>query len=165
MKSESLERIVREALVLQRVASRHIDFQVEISAPDLRALCDRRLIGQALTNLLQNAVDAVAMRPGAHIVKVQLFSEGQNAVLRVIDDGIGLPDTDRAKLMEPYVTHKTKGTGLGLAIVRKIMEDHGGQLDLDAAPGGQGAMVSLVLPALAAAEVPNLEALGEDRAI
>ncbi len=166
MKSESLERIVREALVLQRVASRHIDFQVEIADPDLRALCDRRLIGQALTNLLQNAVDAVAMRPGAHIVKVQLFAEGHNAVLRVIDDGIGLPDTDRAKLMEPYVTHKTKGTGLGLAIVRKIMEDHGGQLDLDAAPGGQGAMVSLVLPALtAAADAPNLEALGEDRAI
>ncbi|MDR3522439.1 MAG: PAS domain-containing sensor histidine kinase [Acidocella sp.] len=163
MKSESLERIVREALVLQRVASRHIDFQVEIADPDLRAFCDRRLIGQALTNLLQNAVDAVAMRPGAHIVKVQVFAEGQNAVLRVIDDGIGLPETDRGKLMEPYVTHKAKGTGLGLAIVRKIMEDHGGQLDLDEAPGGQGAMVSLVLPALAtAASEPNLEALSED---
>ncbi|MDE8350221.1 MAG: ATP-binding protein, partial [Acidocella sp.] len=165
MKSESLERIVREALVLQRVASRHIDFEVEIADPDLRAFCDRRLIGQALTNLLQNAVDAVAMRPGAHCVKIQVFAEGPNAVLRVIDDGIGLPETDRGKLVEPYVTHKAKGTGLGLAIVRKIMEDHGGQLDLDEAPGGQGAMVSLVLPALAAAQIePNLKALGEDHA-
>ncbi|HQT64135.1 MAG: two-component sensor histidine kinase [Acidocella sp. 20-57-95] len=165
MKSESLERIAREALVLQRVASREIDFTVEILGPDLRAMCDRRLIGQALTNLLQNAVDAVAMRPGAHQVKLQLFAEAGNAVLRVIDDGIGLPETDRAKLMEPYVTHKTKGTGLGLAIVRKIMEDHGGQLTLDAAPDGFGAMVSLVLPLLEVVEPhPTNDALAEDHA-
>ncbi len=165
MKSEMLERIAREALVLQRVASREIDFKVEILDPDLRALCDRRLMGQALTNLLQNAVDAVVMRPGAHQVTLQLFAEGTHAVLRVIDDGIGLPETDRAKLMEPYVTHKTKGTGLGLAIVRKIMEDHGGQLTLDTAPGGQGAMVSLILPRLEAVEAaPHDDALAEDHA-
>jgi two-component system nitrogen regulation sensor histidine kinase NtrY len=68
-------------------------------------------------------------------------------VISVTDDGVGLPETDRARLAEPYVTHKPKGTGLGLAIVRKIMEDHGGRLELDAAPGGQGACVSLHLPA------------------
>jgi two-component system nitrogen regulation sensor histidine kinase NtrY len=72
------------------------------------------------------------------------------AVLSVTDDGIGLPETDPARLTEPYVTHKPKGTGLGLAIVRKIMEDHGGRLDLEEAPGGVGARVSLVLPALQA---------------
>ncbi len=151
MRVESLARIAREALVLQRVAAPRIDWQVEIDPRDLRVNCDRRLIGQALTNLLQNAVDAVAMRDGARIVNLQLSQAGEEVVLSVTDDGIGLPETDRGKLTEPYVTHKPKGTGLGLAIVRKIMEDHGGRLELADGPGGVGATVSLVLPLLEAA--------------
>jgi two-component system nitrogen regulation sensor histidine kinase NtrY len=149
MRPESLERVAREAMVLQRVANPQITWTVEIEAP-LRAVCDRRLLGQALTNLLQNAADAVAMREGAKHVTLRLAAAGDDAVLSVTDDGIGLPDTDRAKLTEPYVTHKPKGTGLGLAIVRKIMEDHGGRLDLQDVPGGFGAEVSLILPALPA---------------
>jgi two-component system nitrogen regulation sensor histidine kinase NtrY len=147
MRSESLERIAREALVLQRVATPQIDWSVDIDGADIRAECDRRLIGQAITNLLQNAVDAVGMRAGAHQVRLHVYRDGADAVISVTDDGVGLPETDRARLAEPYVTHKPKGTGLGLAIVRKIMEDHGGRLELDAAPGGQGACVSLHLPA------------------
>jgi two-component system nitrogen regulation sensor histidine kinase NtrY len=157
MKPESLERIAREAMVLQRVAQRQIEWDVQVEQPDLRALCDRRLIGQALINLLQNAADAVAMRPGASHVTLRLSSSGGFALLSVEDDGIGLPETDRAKLTEPYVTHKPKGTGLGLAIVRKIMEDHGGRLDLAEAPSGQGALVTLVLPLLAPAPEAALD--------
>jgi two-component system nitrogen regulation sensor histidine kinase NtrY len=152
LRPESLERIAREAMVLQRVAAQKIDWKTEIETPGLKAVCDRRLIGQALTNLLQNAADAVAMRPGAKNITLRLASRGGDAVLSVIDDGIGLPEQDRARLAEPYVTHKPKGTGLGLAIVRKIMEDHGGRLELGEAPNGPGAMVSLVLPALDPAE-------------
>ena len=149
MREESLERIAREAMVLQRVAHREINWDVRIET-SLRAICDRRLIGQALTNLLANAADAVSMRPGASHVTLSLKAQGHNAVLSVTDDGIGLPETDRARLTEPYVTHKPKGTGLGLAIVRKIMEDHGGRLELDQLPDGPGAVVSLILPALPA---------------
>ncbi len=149
MKAESLERIAREALVLQRVAQPQIAWDVQVGRPGIRAICDRRLIGQALTNLLQNAADAVAMQPGAKHVVLRLDEQGEQASLSVIDDGVGLPKSDRSKLTEPYVTHKPKGTGLGLAIVRKIMEDHAGSLELAEAPGGQGAMVTLVLPALA----------------
>jgi two-component system nitrogen regulation sensor histidine kinase NtrY len=156
MRDESLERIAREAMVLQRVAAPQIDWSVHVAAP-LRAICDRRLIGQALTNLLQNAADGVAMRGGAHIVTLELLAEAGNAVFSVIDDGVGLPETDRARLTEPYVTHKPKGTGLGLAIVRKIMEDHGGALELGEAPGGVGARVRLVLPALHDAGRENFE--------
>jgi two-component system nitrogen regulation sensor histidine kinase NtrY len=65
----------------------------------------------------------------------------------VTDDGIGLPQEDRARLTEPYVTHKPKGTGLGLAIVKKIMEDHGGRLTLDDRHDGPGAVAVLILPA------------------
>jgi two-component system nitrogen regulation sensor histidine kinase NtrY len=68
-----------------------------------------------------------------------------------------LPEQDRARLTEPYVTHKAKGTGLGLAIVRKIMEDHGGRLELQQVPDGPGAVVSLILPALAPAEAMKVE--------
>jgi len=158
MKPEGLERIAREAMVLQRVAAQAIDWQIEIDNPDLKAFCDRRLIGQALTNLLQNAADAVAMRPGAKTVKLRIYAQGSDAVLSVSDDGIGLPEQDRARLTEPYVTHKPKGTGLGLAIVRKIMEDHGGRLELEAAPMGPGAVVSLILPALDPAKSNPVEA-------
>jgi two-component system nitrogen regulation sensor histidine kinase NtrY len=147
MRQESLERIAREAMVLQRVAQPQIEWTVQIDQP-LRAICDRRLLGQALTNLLQNAADALAMREGAKHVSLRLSATNGEAVLSVTDDGIGLPDTDWTKLTEPYVTHKPKGTGLGLAIVRKIMEDHGGRLELERAPGGFGAEVSLILPAL-----------------
>jgi two-component system nitrogen regulation sensor histidine kinase NtrY len=147
MRPESLERLTREAMVLQRVANRDIEWNVVIDKP-LRASCDRRLIGQALTNLLQNAADAVTMRQGARHVTLRLHQKGSMAVLSVTDDGIGLPETGRDRLTEPYVTHKPKGTGLGLAIVAKIMEDHGGRLELKTAPGGTGAEVSLILPAL-----------------
>jgi two-component system nitrogen regulation sensor histidine kinase NtrY len=157
MRAESLERIAREAMVLQRVAAQKIDWQIEIENPELKAVCDRRLMGQALTNLLQNAADAVAMRPGAKSVKLRIYAHGKDAVLSVADDGVGLPEQDRARLTEPYVTHKPKGTGLGLAIVRKIMEDHGGRLELAEAPDGPGAVVSLILPALDPAAAPPVE--------
>jgi two-component system nitrogen regulation sensor histidine kinase NtrY len=96
------------------------------------------------------------MRPGAKHVTLHLYRLGGDAVLAVTDDGVGLPEQDRARLTEPYVTHKPKGTGLGLAIVRKIMEDHGGRLDLEQAPDGPGAVVSLVLPALETAAVDTV---------
>ncbi len=147
MREESLERIAREAMVLQRVAQPRMQWSVEIIQP-LRAVCDRRLLGQALTNLLANAADAVAMRAGASHITLRLEASGEMAVMSVTDDGIGLPDAERARLTEPYVTHKPKGTGLGLAIVRKIMEDHGGALELADAPSGPGAQISLILPAI-----------------
>lgn len=153
MRMEALEVIAREAMVLQRVAHPSIKWEVVIDEP-LSAVCDRRLIGQALTNLLQNAADAVSMREGAANVRLHLFAQDGVACLAVTDDGVGLPETDQERLMEPYVTHKPKGTGLGLAIVAKIMEDHGGRLELKPAPGGTGAEVSLYLP------LPHMAAAG-----
>ncbi len=104
-----------------------------------------------MTNLLLNAVDATGMRPrepgeAAGSVTLVLASDDQGASLSVIDDGVGLPQEDRDRLTEPYVTHKPKGTGLGLAIVKKIMEDHGGRLALDDRPDGPGATASLIFP-------------------
>ena len=157
MQAEDLGRIVRESLVLQRNAHPEIDYITHIPARGPIARCDRRLIGQALTNLLQNAADAIAMRPGdGGRITVTLSTSAAELAIDVADDGLGLPGQDRDRLTEPYVTHKPKGTGLGLAIVKKIMEDHGGRLGLaertatpdwpSAGTTSAGAVASLVLP-------------------
>ncbi|HEX7391230.1 MAG TPA: ATP-binding protein, partial [Acidiphilium sp.] len=153
IRNEDLGRIAREAIILQRSAHPGIDWRVECPDPAPRAPCDARLIGQALTNLLQNAADSIAMRPdaaktpapGGHVI-LRIDRDGAACRIAVIDDGVGLPEQDRARLTEPYVTHKPKGTGLGLAIVRKIMEDHHGRLELADRDNGAGAAVTLILP-------------------
>ncbi len=150
IRPEDVGRIAREALVLQRTARPEITWTTDIPAQGPVAPCDRRLLGQALTNLLQNAADAVAMRPGAGQISLSVTTtdteSGGEVVIAVADDGVGLPQEERALLTEPYVTHKAKGTGLGLAIVKKIMEDHGGRIALDDRPDGPGAVATLVLP-------------------
>ncbi|WP_137177677.1 PAS domain-containing sensor histidine kinase [Roseomonas sp. AR75] len=155
IRPENLGRLVREALVLQKAAHPEIAYETVIAEPSPTVPVDRRLIGQALTNLLQNAADAVAARPrdaatdgqGGRIgLRLEPCAEGW--AITVEDDGIGLPDgEERARLTEPYVTHKAKGTGLGLAIVKKIMEDHGGRLALEDRGEGPGARAVLILPA------------------
>ena len=149
IRPEKLNRLLEEALVLQRHAHPHIAYQVEMPPVEITAACDRRLLSQALTNLLNNAADAIAMREdgaAGHIV-MSLTTEPEGALIAVTDDGVGLPaGEERERLAEPYVTHKVKGTGLGLAIVKKIMEDHGGSLLLDDAPEGLGARATLRLP-------------------
>ncbi len=162
IRPENLGLVLREALVLQRNAHPDIEYAIEQPGAAPVVPCDRRLLGQALTNLLQNAADAIAMRvaaeamgappraPGETVGHITVrVAQGEDAVeIAVEDDGIGLPQGDeRDRLAEPYVTHKAKGTGLGLAIVKKIMEDHGGTLSLeDPAQGGGGARAVLTLP-------------------
>ena len=157
IRPEDVGRVVREALVLQRTAHPEIEYYTDIPDRGPVTQCDRRLLGQALTNLLQNAADAVAMRPGAGRIEISVRTDANDVTVSVGDDGIGLPAEDRGRLTEPYVTHKVKGTGLGLAIVKKIMEDHGGRLALedrarpesaDAADvrADHGTLATLVLP-------------------
>jgi two-component system nitrogen regulation sensor histidine kinase NtrY len=151
IKPEDVGRVVREALILPKNAHPDIDWRTTIPERGPYARCDRRQLGQALTNLLQNAADAIAMRPGAGRIDVVVRDQGDEIMIRVADNGVGLPDSDRARLTEPYITHKPKGTGLGLAIVKKIMEDHGGRIVLeDRAPEadweGPGAVATLYLP-------------------
>jgi two-component system nitrogen regulation sensor histidine kinase NtrY len=151
IRAEDVGRIAREALVLQRAARPDIEWETDIPERGPVATCDRRMLRQAFTNLLQNAADAVAMRRetgdgGGHIA-LSVQPMGEMIRITVSDDGIGLPQEDRARLTEPYVTHKPKGTGLGLAIVKKIMEDHGGRLVLSDRIDGPGATATLTLPA------------------
>ncbi len=158
---EDVGRIAREALVLQKTARPKIAWTTDIPERGPIARCDRRLIRQALTNLLQNAADAIAMRPEGQdggAITLAVRQVGTEVLISVADNGVGLPADDRARLTEPYITHKPKGTGLGLAIVKKIMEDHGGRVLLEDRPDGRpdghpeggsaspGAIATLVLP-------------------
>jgi two-component system, NtrC family, nitrogen regulation sensor histidine kinase NtrY len=151
IKPEDVSRIAREALVLQKTARPGIEWVTDIPERGPVVPCDRRMLRQALTNLLQNAADAVAMREGAGHIALTVQDQADEVRIMVGDDGVGLPKEDRSRLTEPYVTHKPKGTGLGLAIVKKIMEDHGGDLLLGDQPDGPGAVASLVLPRTIAA--------------
>ena len=144
--------MLRQGVFAQRVASPEVDVEL-LEGPEYYTLvCDNHMIGQAMTNLLKNAAEAIAARhaegPGAPKGRItaQLIEEGSYVSLVVEDNGAGLPPRDRDRLTEPYVTTREKGTGLGLAIVKRIMEDHGGALLLADAARGRGARFSLRFP-------------------
>jgi two-component system, NtrC family, nitrogen regulation sensor histidine kinase NtrY len=155
MTPEDVADMVRQVVFLQRVANADIDIEVEISEDPMPALFDRRLISQALTNIIKNAGEAIAAVPagegGRGKVNVTAERQGGDIVIDVIDNGIGLPKENRSRLLEPYVTTRDKGTGLGLAIVGKILEEHGGRIELhDAAErfaGQRGAWMRLLFAA------------------
>jgi two-component system, NtrC family, nitrogen regulation sensor histidine kinase NtrY len=151
MAQEDVADAVRQVVFLQRVGNADIDIDVEIAQDPMPARFDRRLISQALTNIIKNATEAIAAVPAAELVRgrirVWAGSDGEDIVIDVIDNGIGLPKENRRRLLEPYVTTREKGTGLGLAIVGRILEEHGGRIELsDAAekiPGQRGAWMRL----------------------
>jgi two-component system nitrogen regulation sensor histidine kinase NtrY len=150
---ESAADLVRQAVHLQQGARPEIRFETRLPAHDVQLYCDGRQVAQALTNLLQNAVESVLERSRegerkAGWVLVTLSEVGDRAVIEVQDNGRGLPEP-MDRLTEPYVTTRASGTGLGLAIVKKIMEEHGGALTLGNRAAG-GACVGLVFPAMRA---------------
>jgi two-component system nitrogen regulation sensor histidine kinase NtrY len=162
LRPENLLDLCRQALFLQRTANPAVQYHTRLPDEPVIVVCDSRQVSQALTNLLQNAIDAIDGRqaqPGETLprgeIELSLEIETDKVILSVADNGRGLPSSGRERLTEPYVTTRAKGTGLGLAIVKKIMEDHGGQLQLSDREGG-GAVVRLLFPTGAerAAEPP-----------
>jgi two-component system nitrogen regulation sensor histidine kinase NtrY len=152
VRREIAQELLQQSVFLQRVAHSDIVFTVKAPEAPLYFECDGRLVSQALTNVLKNAAEAVSARhakgddiPGA--ISASLERTDENLIFRIADNGVGLPHDQRHRLTEPYVTTRAKGTGLGLAIVRKIVEDHGGELNLsDRAEDEPGAEVRLTFP-------------------
>jgi two-component system nitrogen regulation sensor histidine kinase NtrY len=152
IEGEDVADTVRQAAFLMKVGHPELDIEVDLKEDPLRAQFDRRLISQALTNIIKNATEAIEQVPpeelgGKGRIDVIAARENDDIVIDVIDNGIGLPKVARARLLEPYVTTREKGTGLGLAIVGRVLEDHGGRIELkDAAdfrPGQRGAWMRL----------------------
>ncbi|MBL24363.1 MAG: two-component sensor histidine kinase [Rhodospirillaceae bacterium] len=134
MRPENLSDLVGQSVFLQRNANREISYETELPDDPLWFKCDGRQVGQAVTNLLLNAAEAIEGRededapPGE--IKLRLVHADGMVTIEIEDNGKGLPHQQRDRLTEPYFTTRAKGTGLGLAIVRKIMEDHKGTLQL-----------------------------------
>jgi two-component system nitrogen regulation sensor histidine kinase NtrY len=158
MAGEDVADTVKQAVFLMRVGHADIDIEAEVPDGHIPARFDRRLISQALTNIIKNAAEAIAALPegsekGRIVVSVE--RAGPEIWIDVVDNGIGLPKDNRSRLLEPYVTTRDKGTGLGLAIVGKILEDHGGGIELrDASEnvtGQRGAWVRMRIAAEPAA--------------
>ncbi|MEM7226571.1 MAG: PAS domain-containing sensor histidine kinase [Pseudomonadota bacterium] len=152
MKDEDLGKLVEEAVFLQSGAHPTIDFTIDRAAVPVVVSCDAQQIRRVLTNLLQNSVDSIEGRlseaggdKSSGKISVVLREDEAKSEIVVEDNGRGLPEQERHRLTEPYITTREKGTGLGLAIVKKIMEDHEGHLILEDAPGG-GARVTVVFP-------------------
>jgi two-component system nitrogen regulation sensor histidine kinase NtrY len=170
---QDLRHAVQEPVVLFREG--HPDITYELKMPDKPVLMmfDRRLITRAVTNLVKNASEAIEaareadikgkdskdgtrgtngdQKPARGRVETIITPQSDRVTIEVIDNGVGLPKQNRARLLEPYVTTKGhKGTGLGLAMVQKITEQHGGTLTLEDAPAApdraRGALIRITLP-------------------
>ena len=149
---------VPAASFLIEVSRSDIAFERDFGPEPLMGTFDSRLMAQAFGNVVKNAAEAIEAaeredrRPGA--VRIQAVRQGDTIRVDVVDNGKGLPRDNRQRLLEPYMTTREKGTGLGLAIVQKIVEDHGGTLELHDAPSdfheGRGAMITIILPAATA---------------
>jgi two-component system, NtrC family, nitrogen regulation sensor histidine kinase NtrY len=151
MEGEDVADTVRQAVFLMKVAHPDLDIEADIKQDPLQAQFDRRLISQAVTNIIKNAAEAIEQVPqeqlGKGRIDVVAARENDDILIDVIDNGIGLPKVARARLLEPYVTTRAKGTGLGLAIVGRVLEDHGGRIELkdasDFRPGQRGAWMRM----------------------
>ncbi len=152
-----LAELLNGAVLLQENGQPGVRFVKSVPKDPLLLELDATMIGQAFTNLIKNAGEAIeayqekGAPPGfVPEIHISLDADEAEAVVRIMDNGTGLPP-DRARLFEPYVTTRDKGTGLGLPIVKKIIEEHGGTLALLDAPvfdgnTHPGAMAEIRLP-------------------
>ena len=148
-REETLVDIARQALFLHEVAHANIKFTLDAPDIGLTMVCDRRQLGQALTNVVKNAVEAIEVDEKKEGTLVLSLTRHENGIIAfdIADSGIGLPK-ERERIVEPYMTTRARGTGLGLAIVKKIVEEHFGAMSFADRPGG-GTIVSLCFdPAL-----------------
>ena len=146
-REESLLDIARQTMFLHEVAKPEIRFTLAHPDPMPTLVCDRRQLGQALTNLVKNATEAVEAVEGhgederGEVAMTIRMGEPGQLLIDVDDNGIGLP-AERERIVEPYMTTRSRGTGLGLAIVKKIVEEHFGTMAFADRPGG-GTRVTL----------------------
>jgi two-component system nitrogen regulation sensor histidine kinase NtrY len=151
---DDLCECVRQVAFLMRVGNTGVDVLEQLPPATLFAQFDRRLFSQALQNIVKNAIEGIAAREepaplDKGVVRIVVTERDGFAQIDVIDNGKGFPATNRQRLLEPYMTTRAEGTGLGLPIVAKIVEDHGGRLELLDAPSGKGACVRILIPTAA----------------
>ncbi len=157
-REHDLNKLVSDVVLLQRNGQPDVSISLDAPNVEVCAEFDATMINQALTNMIKNAGEAIETRVEKKVkipfdgeIRVVLTTTDRLATITISDNGIGLPE-DRARLFEPYVTTRSAGTGLGLPIVKKIIQEHGGTLDLtdadpfDAKTPHTGAKAEIRLP-------------------
>jgi two-component system nitrogen regulation sensor histidine kinase NtrY len=165
MKMLDLREPLREASFLVEVSRPEIAFERDLGSEPLMGKFDSRLLAQAFGNVIKNAAESIEAveRDGGERGVIRVTAEVSDGMIEVnvVDNGKGLPRENRQRLLEPYMTTREKGTGLGLAIVKKIVEDHGGRLELHDAPAdfheGRGALIRIMLPRAAQDAAEQIE--------
>ena len=169
-REENVHDIARQALFLHEVAHPGITFVLDPPEGQFPMVSDRRQLGQALSNVVKNAVEAIEARKGrgehslaGDRVELKLHREEGQLVVDIMDTGVGLPE-ERERLTEPYMTTRVRGTGLGLAIVKKIVEEHMGEIAfLDRAGGGTHVRMAFDADKLAELATADAAAKEEDQ--
>ncbi|HEU4967440.1 sensor histidine kinase NtrY-like, partial [Sphingomonas sp.] len=167
-RAEAIVDIARQALFLHEVAHPGIRFTLEAPEPSPTLVCDRRQLGQALTNIVKNGVEAIERKCDSGPVEGDITMrigepDEHRLTIEIEDNGAGLP-AERGQLFEPYFTMRARGTGLGLAIVKKIVEEHFGTIELRDREGG-GTIVAMAFdPQVLAPLVDNETEIEEERA-
>ncbi|GBF25468.1 sensor histidine kinase WalK [bacterium MnTg02] len=146
MEQCDIRDVVRDAVILFQMSNSEIKFEIDTPDKPVISYCDRRLLSQAVTNLVKNASEAIAAatdeskgeNSNQGLIVTRLVEDKNRFAIEVVDNGCGFPKKNRNRLVEPYMTTREKGTGLGLAIVQKITEQHGGTIRLEDAPKRNG---------------------------
>lgn len=159
----NINDVVKSVTFAQRMANPSVTINVKTPSEAIEMMGDERLLGQALTNIIKNAAEAVERYSGEGekspgTVSVQVARQGDEVEIIVRDTGVGFPVQDRERLLEPYVTTREQGVGLGLAIVARIVVDHGGKIALsDNETAPHGARVDIHLPISPEGDHPSVE--------
>jgi two-component system nitrogen regulation sensor histidine kinase NtrY len=148
---DDLAEMVRQVVFMMRIAHPEIVIAETLPEGPVAAPFDRRLLSQAVQNIVKNATEAICAVPederGEGRISVVLDqSHPDYFIIAVTDNGKGFPTEGRQRLLEPYMTTREGGTGLGLPIVAKILEDHGGGMELVDNPEGRGGQVRMWIP-------------------
>ncbi len=151
-----LSEVIKQSVFLIEVANQDITFNTDIPEK-MPGSFDQRLLSQAVANVVKNATEAIgrsedkATSPGQ--ITVCGKEDADAYCVRVIDNGVGLPSSNRQMLLEPYMTTRESGSGLGLAIVRKILQEHGGSIHLrdaqEVSDFASGACIEMRVPKVA----------------
>jgi two-component system nitrogen regulation sensor histidine kinase NtrY len=144
MKREDMVTIIRKVVFSEQIAHSDISYQIQLPENPIYVLSDEQQISRVLLNLLKNAAEAFeAQENSQKSITVHCINEAGYCKIRITDNGPGFPADMMHRLLEPYITTRSKGTGLGLAIVKKIIDDHKAQLSLENIPEG-GACITLI---------------------
>ena len=144
LKQQPLTPVLQAVLDLMAANLAHHKIQLVLDllpeTPEIQFDSDK--LKQAFMNVVLNAMEAM---PQGGTLRVSTFTENDNICIRVVDTGVGIPAADLEHLFEPFFTRKTRGTGLGLANVKRILEEHGGKVEIESTPN-EGTTVSMWLP-------------------